>query len=38
MPNLGPTSYELKFGIYPRQNKLVGQITKLVWLIWLNVK
>jgi len=38
MPNLGPTTYEFRFGMYFRQSKLVGWITKLVWLIWLNVK
>jgi len=26
MPNLGPTNYELKFGMYPKQNKLIDQI------------
>jgi len=26
MPNLEPTNYELKFGMYAKQNKLVGQI------------
>jgi hypothetical protein len=24
MPNLMPTSYELRFGMYPMQNKYVG--------------
>jgi hypothetical protein len=38
MINLGPTNYEIKFGMYPMQNKLVGSINKLAWLIWLSVK
>jgi hypothetical protein len=33
MLNLRPISYELKFGMYPKQNKLVGEIDKLIWLI-----
>jgi len=38
MFNIGPINYEFRYGMYPMQNKLVGWITKLVWLIWLNVK
>jgi hypothetical protein len=33
MPNLKPISYELKFGMYPKQNKLVSLKTRLVSLI-----
>ncbi len=32
IPNLRPTNHEFKFGMYFKQNKFVGQITKLVWL------
>jgi len=38
MPNLKPISDELRFGMYPKQNKLVNLKTRLVWLIWLSVK
>jgi hypothetical protein len=31
--NLGPTSYELRFGMYFKQNKFVSEVTRLVWLI-----
>jgi hypothetical protein len=33
MSNIGLTSYELKFGMYFKQNKFVSQVTKFVWLI-----